>query len=302
MLEVIQPDNKEHWLSMRAQDITSTEISALFGLSPYSTHYELWYRKKENLVLQIEENERMKWGNRLEAAIAHGIAEDNGWKVEPLKCYMRDSSLRMGSSFDFAIEPDGILEIKNVDSLAFKEGWITDDDCDEAPTHIELQVQHQLALSGRSFAYIGALVGGNRVKLIRREPNEKIISKIKRKIAEFWQSIDDNKPPSPDFKNDSQFISSLYNYADPGKVYDASADVEIITLAEKYRLAGEDEKEAKERKDEAKAKILMQVSDAEKVISDMFTISAGMIGPAKVEYTRDGYRTFRIHWRKAKKQ
>jgi hypothetical protein len=78
--------------------------------------------------------------------------------------------------------------------------------------------------------------------------------------------------------------------------------VEIITLAEKYRLASEDEKEAKERKDEAKAKILMQVSDAEKVISDMFTISAGMIGPAKVEYTRDGYRTFRIHWRKAKKQ
>ncbi len=50
---------------MRVQDITSSEISALFGLSPYKTAFELYHEKRAGEVMRIEENTRMKWGKRL---------------------------------------------------------------------------------------------------------------------------------------------------------------------------------------------------------------------------------------------
>lgn len=296
------PDSHEHWLQLRAKDVTSSEVAALFGLSPYLTEFELWHRKRDGLIVELAENDRLKWGNRLESAIALGIADDMGWEVAPMKHYDTLPDLRMGSSFDFEIlSPEaGILEIKNVDALQFKEKWDTSDEINEAP-HIELQVQHQLAVSGHRLAYIGALIGGNTVHLIKRERNEKIINAIKKKVAAFWESIDRGEPPEPDFARDAAFISSLYKYAEPGSIYDASHDAEIIDLVERYRLASEEAKLATEKKDEAKAKILMLIKDSEKVLGDTFTISAGMIGPSKVSYERQGYRNFRIFHKKGKK-
>jgi putative phage-type endonuclease len=181
MIERLKPESEDHWLALRTQDITSTEISALFNLSPYSTYFELWHRKKEAVVVRLEENERMKWGSRLESAIAEGIAEDHGWIVRRMDEYIRDKDMRIGASFDFSIEewkvgtatPEyekGLLEIKNVDSLVFRDGWTQDEDGDlEAPAHIELQVQQQLLLTGRPVVHIGALVGGNKVQMIERQ-------------------------------------------------------------------------------------------------------------------------------------
>src|SRR3990172_11795006 len=120
-VETIKPKNEAEWLSLRMKDITSTEISALFGISPYSTEFELWHRKKNKLYVDFEETERMTWGLRLQNAIAKGIAEDQGWKVRRMNEYIRIPELRIGASFDFSIEgkdiEPGILEIKNVDSL-----------------------------------------------------------------------------------------------------------------------------------------------------------------------------------------
>ena len=208
--ETFEIFDKEKWLKLRSQDITSTEAAALFGLSPYMTVFELWHLKKSGDIVSIEENERMKWGSRLEATIAEGIAEDNGWQVSPFKEYMRLTDLKMGSSFDYKIEDNGILEIKNVDSLVFNNKWIVDEAITEAPAHIELQVQHQLAVSDLEYAYIGALVGGNTVHLIKRTRSEKIITNLKNKVEEFWNSIEANKPPAPDFEKDASFIACLY--------------------------------------------------------------------------------------------
>ena len=84
--EILVPDNEAQWLEWRKADLTSTEIAALFGASPYTTVYELYHRKAGALPAEaFEVNERMKWGNRLEAAIAAGIAEDEiiACAVEP---------------------------------------------------------------------------------------------------------------------------------------------------------------------------------------------------------------------------
>ena len=142
--EIIVPSNQEHWLAMRKLDVTSTESACLFGESPYMTHFDLWHRKRTGVVPEFKANERVLWGQRLESAIAYGIAEEQGWDVKPMKEYFRNPDLRMGSSFDFVITNLGEpvhLEIKNVDYLAFRDGWLEHDDGSiEAPTPLSCVV------------------------------------------------------------------------------------------------------------------------------------------------------------------
>lgn len=310
MIETINPKDEKEWLELRKKDVTSSEVAALFGLSPYITAFELWHRKKNATVVGVEWNDPMSWGVRLQDSIAAGVAEDNGWNIRKMTEYMRDPELRMGSSFDFSIEVSGtltdtcgILEIKNVFGMVFKDQWNENEDGSvEAPPHIELQVQHQLAVSGRSFAYIAALVSGNKVVLIKRGPDASIIDAIKSKVRAFWDSIDSNSPPPPNFAADAEFISKLYGYSEPGKIFNASGDEEITTLAESYKKCSDVIKKATSEKESIKAKLLTIIGDAEKVTADGFSISAGMVGPAHIEYDREGYRTFKINWPRKNKE
>lgn len=313
--QIITPDNHAHWLALRQQDVTSTESAALFGMSPYMTAFELWHAKKSGVPLAFEENERMRWGSRLEAAIAHGIAADEGWTIEPLKTYMRDPALRMGSSFDFVITNLGEpvhLEIKNVDYLAFRDGWIENDDGSiEAPEHIEMQVQHQMAVSGFKRSFIGALVAGNRHELIERERDAPVIAAIRARVVDFWQRVDAGIVPPPVMPEDASAVIRLNQYARPGKILDASGDAEIASLIAEYKRAAAAGANAEEDKEVAKARLLEAIGDAEKCITAQWTISAGiqaetpptiitadMIG--KTYGGRKGFRGLRINPRKTK--
>jgi len=311
----ITPTNEADWLAMRKQDVTSTESAALFSMSPYLTHFELWHAKKSGQTRAFVANERMKWGNRLEAAIAHGIAEEQGWTVEPMKDYMRLPELRAGASFDFRITSLGEpahLEIKNVDYLAFRDGWIEHDDGSiEAPEHIEMQVQHQMMVSGYSRAFIGAFIAGNRGVVIERHRDEQVIAAMRQRIADFWHSVDAGQEPAAVMPGDAEAVIRLNQYAQPGKILDASTDDRIALLVMNYKRASQDEKDAQEDKETAKALLLEAIGDAEKVLLDGWTISAGIQAetpPTVITETmigqtyggRKGFRNLRINARKPK--
>jgi putative phage-type endonuclease len=304
-MQIISTQNEAEWLEERMKDVTSTEVSCLFGISPYSTAFELWHRKKAGVVVRLEQNERMTWGLALQDAIAGAIAKERGWIIARMTEYIRDPEARIGASFDFSIEnPDqiGLLEIKNVDGLVFKQEWLEDENGNiQAPLHIEIQVQHQLAVSERAFCYIGALVGGNRLVLINRTRDEAVISAIKAKVAEFWQSIENNTPPAPDFQADAEFIGKLFGYATPGKVLNVVEDADMLAKAKEYKALGDVIKTATEARDAIKAEFLTKIGDAEKVLGEGYTISTGVVGPAHVEYDREGYRMFKISWKNEKK-
>lgn len=314
--QIIPFTTETDWLAARRQDVTSTESAALFGMSPYMTAFELWHRKQSGAVPAFQSNERMQWGSRLEAAIAHGIAQDKGWQIRPMKEYMRLPNERIGSSFDFMITnlPGGPahLEIKNVDFLAFRDGWIIDGDSfDEAPEHIEVQVQHQMMVSGFTRSFIGALVGGNTTYVIERQRDDAVIATLKSRIAKFWTSVDANDEPAPVMPQDADAVIRLNQYANPGKILDVSGDAEIVTMVQQYRQSKRDADAAEERSKVIKAELMVRLGDAEKILGDSFSISAGMIAdtpptiitPEMVgtEYGgRKGYRMFRVNSKKSK--
>lgn len=299
--EIIIPKDEQEWLQLRTKVITSTDCAALFGISPYLGQFELWHRKKLGDVVTLDPNQRMLWGNRLESAIALGVAEDHKMTVRPMKEFIQIPVWRMGCSFDFLItDQEAILEIKNVDSLAYKDGWIVEGNHVEAAAHIELQLQFQMLVSGKQSAYIGALIGGNRVVLIKREADLQIHEAIKAKVAAFWESIDTNQEPEPDFKRDADFITKLSGYAEPGKVIRNDAGP-LDDLVVSYKKWGAEEAAAKEEKEGVKAQILTMIGDAEKVLGPNYTISAGVTPPTLVEaYTRKAFRGFRVYLKEPK--
>lgn len=314
--QTITPENEAHWLALRREDLTSTDIAALFGLSPYKTAFELWHEKKAGERVEFVENERMKWGRRMEATVAAGIAEDHWWTIRAMKEYMRLQGLRIGSSFDFRIisvspeillpnaeddtDDDAILEIKCVDFLQFREGWTIDEGFIEAPAHIELQAQHQMLVSGLKRAYIGVMVGGNDIRVIERAADPQVHAGILAAAAAFWKSIDENNPPPPAMPDDAEAVIRMHQFAEPGKLLVAQDDSELLSLVREYQAFKAQARDAEEQAQVRKADILMRIGDHEKVLLPGFSVSAGMIGPATISYERAGYRNFRVTEKKPK--
>jgi putative phage-type endonuclease len=305
MIERIATLNEEHWLELRSKDVSSTESAALFGLSPYTTAFELWHRKKSGDTGSIPDNFRMRAGRVLEQGIAELTGLEIVAPVQPLKDYLRDPSSRLGASFDYEVTggeyANWLIECKNVDQWVYRDNW-TDD---EAPDHIEVQVQHQLEVAERPGAIIAALVGGNELKLIFRERNPKVGAGIRKKVAEFWASIDAGQEPEPNYEYDADFIIGLH----PGggtQPLDASGDNHLSSLIADYQQAKEKLQAAEKTAKGLKAEILTLIGDdVNKVVLGNVSISCGrtkdtpptvitsdMIGQSYGG--RKGYRQFTI--------
>lgn len=317
MTTFITPDNRNDWLQLRAQDITSTESAALFGLSPYCTLWELYQRKVKGELGEIEDNVRMKWGRRLETVIAAGVAEDNGLIIQNITDYARHDSQRgMGASCDFRIEgltedaPDeiaelyalhgvGILEIKNVDWMRYMDTWLVDDDGGiEAPENIELQFQHQAEVLGLGWGIIAPFVGGNDPKILLRERDTVVGQALRDKIEAFWTRIDRLDEPEPVFEEDAKYIIARFREVNGQRVENMMANNHLDMLLRDYKAQASVESECKKLKAAAKAEILTIIGDATRVDCMSGSVSSKIVGASDIAYTRKPYRSFSVNLKK----
>ena len=315
------PKSREDWLALRHKYVSSTEVSALFGACPYLTAYELALIKSDKVASSFEASERSEWGLYLQLPVAKKFADDYGISVRALNAYAVNEDAGMGASFDYEIvgikegtppkgtvlqdmykaNGPGILEIKTVDYLIFRDQWHEDDEGNfEAPAHIEIQVQQELHCIGRSWGVLGVLVAGNQGHILIRDRDEAVGLSLESKCREFWRNLKAGKLPPPMLPEDAGIMRKIYAYAEPGKLLDAQDDKEITDLCRQYADAAQLAKGAEEQKKTAQAKLLERIGTAEKVLVDGFTISAGMVAPTWIErYERAGYRNLRVYTKKA---
>lgn len=337
--EFISFDNEADWLAARRKDVTSTEAAGLFDAGAYKnsrTFYELFQIKAGLLKpAEFEGGERAKWGNRLEAAIAMGIAEDFGVVVQPFKQYGRIPSIRLASSFDYKIVGladgycgdeavremfkeygPGIMEVKNLDSYQFRHNWIEDGDSIEATPQIEFQVAAQLEVSDLKWSLIAPLVGGNTPKVIIRKRDLEVGALIREKVAELWSRIAAGNPPTPDFEKDAEVVTKLY-VNNNGLEVDMGDNARLIELCTLYKQSGAFEKEWADKKKAYKAELLTIIEGAKTIHAGAYKISAGtnkesyrayhreagerwtitksVIPPGDIEATVPAYRNVRIN-------
>lgn len=258
------------WHDLRARHIGGSEIAALFDLASEDTpnylrgKFALWHIKAGNAPPPVVDNPRVKWGLRLETVIAEAAAEENKWSVQK-GGYVTDINCPgLGCTLDFVIDYDpgekgpGCLEIKNVDWLIHKRSW-----GDEPPPHILLQLQHQLAATGYTWGAICGLVGGNELRTFRYKARPTLIADIRRRVTEFWKSIDEGvEPPVDGSESASAVLKSLYPI-----IVDDSVDMrgknEWAEAAHAFYIAGLDRKVADENYELAKNRVV-QLLDGHK--------------------------------------
>lgn len=308
------PPDRDTWLKLRMRNLNSTEIPALFGLSPYETALEIALVKAGKIDAGFVENERSTWGTRLQNAIAYGVAEDYGLIVSEFTEYAESPSLRLGASFDFRIcdlKPiitvdenelrdffralgPGILEIKNLDPLKFRSDWQIHEGQLEAAPHIELQLQHQMLMSRLKWGCICALVGGNKIKLLIRNYDPEVGLAILERSRQFWHDLDAGKFPPAKLPPDAGILKKLYNFAEPGSFLDGTDDERLATYCAEYIEASTRAKIAEDDKKTASANVLQIIQEHEKAVTKGYKISTWMVAPRHVEYEAEGYRNMKI--------
>lgn len=311
---------EKEWLEARRKHVTSTEVSALFGKNPRLTAFELACIKKDPKLDQFDGNERTEWGQALQDAIGAKVAHKYNVGISPLALQLATDGA-CAASADFLLDSYhgdvdqsplaqylqrlslGILEIKNVDSLVFKNEWTEYD----MPDHIELQLQAELLCWDVKWGAVAALVGGNRLELYIRERDPRVCELMKVKATAFMLNLARGIMPSPTMPEDANMVIALHQYADPNRVLDWSASQglsgaslldAVVAYKNKKKLADTAEEEAKVYK----ARILELIGDAERVINiPGFNLSASMRADVKItEHVRKGYRDLRITERKPK--
>lgn len=302
MIECMTITSEESWLEKRHEVITSTEVAALYGLSPYMTRLELFYNKTETMK-KIEATERMQWGNRLEPVIAQAVAEKEGWAIKKSDVFVWDGEQKIGASFDYFTEDGRILEIKNVSDIAFRK-WMNTDKEISPPFHIMLQVQTQLMFGLADKAVIGVLVGGNTLHVIHVKKDEEIQNDIVRKVAEFWDDVKNENPPSIDWEADLTFVKKRLDSVEPdGTVM--TANQEINTLLSEYSFIMTQKEKIDKEVEKIKTKLMLFAGESSKVIGTSHIISMSMVQPTIGKMVtndmvgtyvgaRKGYKTMRI--------
>jgi putative phage-type endonuclease len=296
----IEPEDREHWLTLRQADVTSTDSAALLGVSPYRTALDVYLDKTGKGTPAFTDSERMFWGRVLEPAVAEGLAQRYGLTVRPITEYMRSANVdRLGASFDYEIvdvdplaaAPEvaetaatlaalhaehgpGILEIKTVDYLQYRDTWLVHDSGEvEASPHIEVQVQHQLAVSGRGWAAIGVLVAGNSSLLVTRTRHAEAISAIEAAASAFWAQVDAGTPPAVDGHRDERTISLLYPVSDPAAELPAEVADEAATLCADITRLKAEEKATATAIGDRQARLKELLADVERARVDGFEVT-----------------------------
>lgn len=273
----IKIENDADWHALRAKNIGGSDIAALFDCSPFTTAFSLWHEKAGNAPRPDIDNQRTRLGKYLEEYIARELGAELGWNVVRSKEYhVHPTIAGMGCTLDFDIVDHewgpGLCETKVVFEYAdYMRDWAED----RAPPNYELQVQHQLAVTGRSWGCIVAMVmqmGSIQPAIIRR-PSPKVIPEIEARVATFWDSIGKGEAPPPTGTDEELAIMRhLWPERKSKKIIEIPSG-DLNTEASLYRWSSEQLAGMERQKTASKAKLLAAAEDAELLKVPGFNIS-----------------------------
>lgn len=277
--------------------VSATQVAALFNLSPYETR---WMLHQQFRGVEVErETERMTWGKRLEPIILYSAADELRIEITSNEQaeYVRgdelpDGFLPIGCTVDAHFEDPEfgltVIEAKNVDWLQWKEKWSET----AAPPHIELQVQAQMAVLGATFGYIACLIGGNELRLYRREIDQGLIVDIANEARGFLHLVETDNAPEPFGEPiEIPYINKLWPAVEPAKVYEYAPEreAEIAETINRFRHAKDQESFYKKMKEGSRAKLLGWTEDAEIVKAGGLGLEIGKTEIAETTSTRKAH-------------
>lgn len=218
--------NTPEWLAWRANRIGASDSPIILDVSPYKTPLQL-YREKKGEIENSATAFATSYGHALEPTALMFYERHTGLKMTAT-CAQNEKYPHLAASLDGWNSAKQIhVEIK---CPGKKDMALADDG--EIPYHYEIQIQHQLIVTGTKKAHYYAF-DGTRGRLIVVWANKKLQQEIIDKTTEFRNMLRHENPP-PLSDRDTKFLSSP----------------DLMTLVESYRKTRELIEELNEKKGE----------------------------------------------------
>jgi len=220
---------REDWLAVRKQGIGSSDASAAVGLNPYKSQLELWLEKTGrdgNLPKTDPQDEESPayWGNLLEPIVAAHYTKRTGHRVRRINAVLQHP------------DPDKAWMLANIDREVIGAGEVQILECKTAgingarlwkegvPEYVQLQVQHQLAVTGKAAADVAVLLGGQHLEIHRIERDEALIARLVQLERQFWDYVESDTPPPADGSESAELALRCLYPEDQGQTVDFTQD------------------------------------------------------------------------------
>lgn len=222
--------SRADWLEVRRTGIGGSDAAAAVGLNPYKSQLELWLEKtgRDAELPKPDPNdtaEPIYWGNLLEPIVAAAYTQQTGRRVRKVNAVLRHPTVPfMLANLDREVigVPDvQILECKTA-GLFGSRHWQ-----DGVPEYVQLQVMHQLAVSGKQAADVAVLLCGQQLAVHRIERDDELIARLIQLEKQFWRYVErDTPPPGDGSESADRALRCLYP-RDSGGTVDFSDDRQL---------------------------------------------------------------------------
>ena len=262
--------SQQEWLNYRKQGIGGSDAAALCGLNPYKSPMLLWLEKTGQKE-PVPAEEPAYWGKALEPLIREEFSKREKKKIQTVPAIIQHPQYPfMLANIDGIIidpvEGNGILEIKTTSAYR-SHRWE-----DKVPNEFMIQLQHYLAVTGLSYAYLALLIGGNEYKSFYIARDQSFITVLIGLERQFWSLVESKTPPPLDGSAaTTEFIKELHPQSNGESI---TLPEEALHWISSYQDALEQEKKIKEHKDQAANHLKKMLGDAER----------GMIAGRKVSW------------------
>jgi predicted phage-related endonuclease len=260
--------------------VTSTDASAILGLNPYKSAFEVWAEKTGRAApADLSGDEKIEFGIELEPAVARiylrrtkrkplganlfeGLPCRTAWLLHPnldgeteRKLFLWHRELDwLGCSPDLIVAgwtplPDvleqrerfgpGISEIKTTSVFAGKQNYEEDDIGNfVAPQWVQIQLQHQLLVSGLQWGTVPAAIGGQRLVMADYDVIPELQSMMLDELGHFLEAHvkKDIPPPVDGSESASRAIAKAFPTGNGKTVELDSSFLELDTRRELLKI------------------------------------------------------------------
>lgn len=257
LFTLVRCESDEAWREERRKGIGGSDVAAIMGLSSYSTPYQVYLDKAEGISDDISGKPAVMWGNILEPVVGdHYASEHPDSRVRRVNAMARSIARPWAqASLDYEVcDPElgwGILEIK---TAGYRRA---DDWADGVPVYYQTQVAHYLSVTGRPFADVAVLIGGQDYREYRLMRDEEDVLTVSKAVDAFWHDHVEARVPPDVGPLDGPSVFSAH----PASERDLRVESSTPTLVNRYLLAKAELESAKAEVDRWGAKLKQLIGD-----------------------------------------
>ena len=258
---------REDWLAVRKGGIGSSDAGAAVGLNPYKSQLELWLEKtgRDTALPKLDPHDEESpayWGNVLEPVVAWHYSKRTKNKVRRINAVLQhpdpDLAWMLANIDREVIGADDvqILECKTAGingARLWKEG---------APEYVQLQVMHQLAVTGKQAADVAVLLGGQHLEIHRIERDEQMIARLIELERKFWEYVVTDTPPPADGSDSAEAALRCLYPEDNGLTVDFSGRAGLAAAYLELKAVRQSIGEKEKREAQLKQMLQQAMGDA----------------------------------------